>query len=79
MSCRWKDEAGGDEIQIHIAGSLLQLRGKEIRPAVCTDDSKNVLVFNGEIYAGLDVTEDDNDTEALFCALREAHHPPSVL
>jgi len=55
-----------------LVGSLLQMRGREpsAQPLVGSDGS--VLLFNGEIFGGMHVSEDSNDAEVLLSALTEA-------
>lgn len=59
-------------------GSLLQLRGSELMNIPLRDpNSGNILLFNGEIYSGLDnmsSLNEDNDTYKLFLKLNESGH-----
>ncbi|KAK3136838.1 hypothetical protein QOZ80_5BG0443200 [Eleusine coracana subsp. coracana] len=50
-------------------GATLHLRGAEpvVQPLVSTSGS--VLVYNGEIYRGIHIAIDENDTRALFSSL----------
>ncbi|CAI9096453.1 OLC1v1032607C1 [Oldenlandia corymbosa var. corymbosa] len=52
--------------QLHFIGATLQLRG--ISPIVqpLVDSSGNVLVYNGEIFGGICVGNDCNDSEILM-------------
>ena len=58
--------------RIVMAGSLLQMRGARpsAQPLVGADGS--VLLFNGEIFGGIEVSEESNDAVVLLSALVEA-------
>ncbi|RDX85244.1 Asparagine synthetase domain-containing protein 1, partial [Mucuna pruriens] len=62
---------GAQTAKLHFFGATLQLRG--INPLVqpLVDASGNVLVYNGEIFGGLHLTSDCNDTEFLMQTLGE--------
>ncbi|KAL3699321.1 hypothetical protein R1sor_017343 [Riccia sorocarpa] len=51
-------------------GSTLQLRGDHPVQQPLVDSEGNVLVYNGEMFGGLEVMPCDNDTEVLMEALR---------
>ena len=53
-------------------GSLLQLRGREPISTPLYDDNSNVLLWNGEIFGGLDVPIGSSDSHVLFHALTNA-------
>ncbi|XP_043718521.1 asparagine synthetase domain-containing protein 1 isoform X2 [Telopea speciosissima] len=55
--------------ELHFLGATLQLRG--INPVFqpLVDTSSNVLVYNGEIFGGIEVGSDSNDSEVLMDAL----------
>nr|XP_033508036.1 asparagine synthetase domain-containing protein 1 isoform X2 [Nicotiana tomentosiformis] len=59
---------GGKEFtgELQFVGATLQLRG--INPIVqpLTDVSGNILVYNGEIFGGIQMSSDSNDTEILM-------------
>ena len=55
---------------LHLAASLLQLRGSCPSTSPLTDTSGNVLCFNGEVYGGLDIPPGGNDGKCLAAALR---------
>jgi asparagine synthetase B (glutamine-hydrolysing) len=55
---------------LHLAASLLQLRGSTASTSPLQDSSGNVLCFNGEIFGGLQgLQEGGNDGKALLAAL----------
>jgi hypothetical protein len=54
---------------LHLAASLLQLRGSSPSTSPLQDSSGNVLCFNGEVFGGLDVPEGGNDGKCLLAAL----------
>lgn len=55
---------------LELIGASLCLRGRPTRQPFRTQDSKNWLLFNGEIFAGdVNVGNDENDVEALSSAL----------
>ncbi|KND01498.1 uncharacterized protein SPPG_03298 [Spizellomyces punctatus DAOM BR117] len=53
----------GFHAELH--GWTLHLRGKEPVPQPIVDKQGNVLCFNGEVFGGLEVAPDENDTEAF--------------
>ncbi|GMY25837.1 asparagine synthetase domain-containing protein 1-like isoform X1 [Fagus crenata] len=57
------------EAELHFIGATLQLRG--INPIVqpLIDTYGNILVYNGEIFGGIYINSDSNDTEFLMQAL----------
>ncbi|XP_077216962.1 asparagine synthase family protein isoform X1 [Tasmannia lanceolata] len=59
------------DAELHFLGATLQLRGISpvLQPLV--DTSGNLLVFNGEIFGGIDVGSDSNDTEILMRELEK--------
>ncbi|XP_047047855.1 asparagine synthetase domain-containing protein C4F6.11c [Lolium rigidum] len=50
-------------------GATLQLRGAEPVSQPLVAQSGNVLVYNGEIYGGIDIGKDQNDTQSLLSSL----------
>ncbi|KAK3140062.1 hypothetical protein QOZ80_5AG0394980 [Eleusine coracana subsp. coracana] len=72
--CDGGGEDGGrvsDDVaaELIFIGATLHLRGAEpvVQPLVST--SRSVLVYNGEIYRGIHIAIDENDTRALFSSL----------
>eukprot|EP01127_Copromyxa_protea_P021803 TRINITY_DN759_c3_g1_i1.p1 TRINITY_DN759_c3_g1~~TRINITY_DN759_c3_g1_i1.p1 ORF type:complete len:585 (+),score=113.26 TRINITY_DN759_c3_g1_i1:274-2028(+) len=59
------------------AGAVLHIRGPvpQAQPLV---DQGNFLLFNGEVFGGLEVAEHQNDTLALWNCLLECSAPSSV-
>ncbi|XVF43242.1 hypothetical protein PTKIN_Ptkin02bG0024600 [Pterospermum kingtungense] len=61
-------------------GATLQLRGVAPVSQPLVDSSGNVLVYNGEIFGGIEVGSDNNDTEVLMqslgkcCSCRSQEH-----
>eukprot|EP00873_Tetraselmis_striata_P014168 jgi/Tetstr1/434432/TSEL_023532.t1 len=55
-----------------MSGSVLQLRGADAVPSPVADAAGNLLVFNGEVFGGLDMPADGSDTLALSGALGDA-------
>ncbi|KAL5761619.1 hypothetical protein ACOSP7_017883 [Xanthoceras sorbifolium] len=60
-----------NEAQLLFIGATLQLRGliPVVQPLL--DASRNILVYNGEIFGGIHVGSDDNDAEVLMHALAQ--------
>lgn len=52
--------------QLHFLGATLQLRGVNPLVQPLIDSSKNILVYNGEIFGGIDTASDENDGEVLM-------------
>ncbi|KAL2226302.1 asparagine synthetase domain-containing protein 1 [Sesamum indicum] len=65
------DNGCGSELrgELRFIGATLQLRG--VNPVVqpLTDAFGNVLVYNGEIFGGINFSRDSNDTEVLMQSL----------
>ncbi|KAF3431594.1 hypothetical protein FNV43_RR26325 [Rhamnella rubrinervis] len=57
--------------ELHFIGATLQLRGVNpiVQPLI--DTSRNILVYNGEIYGGLHVGSDENDAQILMQTLEK--------
>ncbi|XP_058081896.1 asparagine synthetase domain-containing protein C4F6.11c isoform X2 [Magnolia sinica] len=60
--------------ELHFLGAMLQLRGTSpvLQPLV--DTSGNLLVYNGEIFGGINVGSDSNDGETLMHELEGCCH-----
>ncbi|KAJ6844800.1 asparagine synthetase domain-containing protein 1-like isoform X1 [Iris pallida] len=60
------------DAEVEFLGATLQLRG--ISPVVqpLMDNLGNILVYNGEIFGGIDVSTNGNDSEALLDSLRRS-------
>ncbi|KAG0501524.1 hypothetical protein HPP92_001596 [Vanilla planifolia] len=71
---------GGDGVksvaQLDFIGSTLQHRGLSPVSQPLADTSGNILVYNGEIFGGLYVIDDSNDSEALLHALKNCGSDP---
>ncbi|KAF7131758.1 hypothetical protein RHSIM_Rhsim09G0126700 [Rhododendron simsii] len=68
----WKDNGFNKRecvAELYFIGATLQLRG--VKPIVqpLVDASGNILVYNGEIFGGIDVSIDSNDAEVLMESL----------
>lgn len=50
-------------------GATLHLRGAKLVSQPLVAPTGSVLVYNGEIYGGIQVADDENDTQALFTSL----------
>ena len=62
-----------DGVQLHLAASLLQLRGVHAASAPLQAPSTgSVLCFNGEVFGGLEVPPGRNDGDVLLHALEES-------
>ncbi|CAK0764618.1 hypothetical protein CVIRNUC_003176 [Coccomyxa viridis] len=75
LQSRGPDAQSSDEVRLRsgatlvLQASLLQLRGRTPTTPVHKDSSGNILLFNGEIFGGLDVPGGRNDAQALLEAL----------
>ncbi|KAF3777581.1 Asparagine synthetase domain-containing protein 1 [Nymphaea thermarum] len=56
--------------EMHFIGATLQLRGTDPVHQPLADDFGNILVYNGEIFGGIDVGSKANDSEILMLALQ---------
>ncbi|XP_044491025.1 asparagine synthetase domain-containing protein 1 isoform X2 [Mangifera indica] len=59
------------QVELLFIGATLQLRGVNPISQPLQDSSKNILVYNGEIFGGIHVESDSNDTEVLLQALEQ--------
>ncbi|PKA53962.1 hypothetical protein AXF42_Ash011442 [Apostasia shenzhenica] len=62
-------------VQLDFIGATLQLRGSSPVHQPLVDASGNLLVYNGEIFGGVQFTEDSNDSEVLLHALERCCTP----
>uniref|UniRef100_A0A0E0FDE2 Asparagine synthetase domain-containing protein n=1 Tax=Oryza meridionalis TaxID=40149 RepID=A0A0E0FDE2_9ORYZ len=65
---------GGDvgDTELCFIGATLQLRGAEPISQPMVGQSGSVLVYNGEIYGGVHVADDQNDTQSLLSSLESS-------
>ena len=61
----------GNDCELELVGSLLQIRGGTAYTIPIEDEKGNVLLMNGEIYDGLDVPSGESDSLRLARALPE--------
>ncbi|KAG0589479.1 hypothetical protein KC19_1G023200 [Ceratodon purpureus] len=64
-----KDAVPGPCIKIDFVGALLSLRGDRPVSQPLKDSAGNILIYNGEIFGGLQVQPGENDTLVLMAAL----------
>ncbi|CAI2174150.1 8408_t:CDS:10 [Funneliformis geosporum] len=61
-------------INLIFYGAALHLRGPTVNKQPLIDnDEQDVLLWNGEIFNGIEVPPGENDTKYLFAALKESH------
>ncbi|EEF50737.1 asparagine synthetase, putative [Ricinus communis] len=61
--------SANEEPCLHFVGATLQLRGLYPVTQPFLDSSKNILIYNGEIFGGIHVGSDSNDGEMLMRTL----------
>ncbi|KAF8776687.1 hypothetical protein HU200_003415 [Digitaria exilis] len=66
---RKANSGDGSVAELLFIGATLHLRGAEPVAQPLVSPSGSVLVYNGEIYGGIEVADDENDTQALFSSL----------
>ncbi|KAI8579058.1 hypothetical protein K450DRAFT_243652 [Umbelopsis ramanniana AG] len=64
-------DSTGNEVQMVFFGAVLHLRGKENVPQPLVDERKDVLCWNGEIFGGIEVKPEENDTQMLMRELEQ--------
>ncbi|KAM0872361.1 hypothetical protein ACQ4PT_038790 [Festuca glaucescens] len=71
VGCDRGDGVGGSvgATVLCFIGATLQLRGAEPVSQPLVAQSGNVLVYNGEIYGGIDIGKDQNDTQSFLSSL----------
>ena len=55
--------------RLSFTSSVLHLRGSHVVRQPISNDSGDVLCWNGEAWSGLNIDEAENDTAALFAVL----------
>ncbi|GHJ86402.1 hypothetical protein NliqN6_2804 [Naganishia liquefaciens] len=69
-----------DTIRLRFVSSVLALRGDHVARQPLVGKSGNVLCWNGQIFEGMDIALEQNDTEMLFQALENrTDHTDSLL
>ena len=66
---------------LSLVGAVLHLRGKEGEPTAqpARDADDNLLLWNGEVFGGLDVPDGSSDTRAVLSALASGRAVIDVL
>jgi asparagine synthetase B (glutamine-hydrolysing) len=59
----------GHTVEVKLAASVLGLRGQEVTAQPLENDDA-VLGWNGQVFQGMDIGLDENDTTKLFERLR---------
>lgn len=72
---RWQHCGAVDDtvLEVTLASSVLGLRGRLTSQPLIGE--RGVLAWNGQVFSGLDMSLDDNDTRRIFAEL-EAGVPP---
>eukprot|EP00803_Ostreobium_quekettii_P010644 evm.model.scf_78.13 EVM.evm.TU.scf_78.13 scf_78:150143-155524(-) len=79
-SCGVEKISLGTNCELELTGCLLHIRGQSPCPLPLRDVQGNVLLFNGEVFDGLDVASEESDTFRLAEALRACDDDvPSLL
>ncbi|XP_050402264.1 asparagine synthetase domain-containing protein 1 [Patella vulgata] len=60
-----------NDFHLQLAGYVLHLRGQPT-PQPLTNKDGDSLLWNGEIFGGIEVKEEENDTQVLFSRLTES-------
>ncbi|OWF47276.1 Asparagine synthetase domain-containing protein 1 [Mizuhopecten yessoensis] len=71
-------DVGSKGRQLFLQGHVLHLRG-ELTPQPLQDHHGNMLLWNGEIFGGLEVGEGENDTQVLLRELSGSTDPCHLL
>ncbi|GAB4829046.1 hypothetical protein Ancab_018705 [Ancistrocladus abbreviatus] len=69
--------------EMHFIGAVLQLRGVSPIMQPLVDASENVLVYNGEIFGGIEISSSSNDAEIIMqllgnCCCCDSHPEMSM-
>lgn len=70
-------QAGGGEVLVTLGSSVLGLRGHGVtaQPLI---GKRGVSAWNGQVFDGLEVHTDENDTRKLFDRLERGEDPDKV-
>ncbi|GAB5586427.1 Asparagine synthetase domain-containing protein 1 [Umbelopsis nana] len=60
-----------NELTMQFFGAVLHLRGPQTVPQPLVDKRQDVLCWNGEIFGGIEVDADENDTQMLMRELEQ--------
>ncbi|KZT58497.1 hypothetical protein CALCODRAFT_494755 [Calocera cornea HHB12733] len=71
-------ECPGGKVELTFFSSVLHLRGKEVTKQPFVSEDGDVFCWNGEVFEGLDIGEEENDGALLFRALSAAQDPRDV-
>ncbi|XP_006823674.1 asparagine synthetase domain-containing protein 1-like, partial [Saccoglossus kowalevskii] len=63
---------------INFSGHVLHLRGS-LTPQPLQDQSGNILLWNGEIFGGINVSEGSNDGDVLLASLKKCNENEELL
>ncbi|GFO10837.1 asparagine synthetase domain-containing protein 1 [Plakobranchus ocellatus] len=66
------------DLNAFMQGCVLHLRGR-LTPQPVTSSKGNILLWNGEIFYGIEVSEEENDTQVLSNMLDSCRSQESVL
>lgn len=69
---------GAQRLEVKLASSVLGLRGRGITPQPLQNNDA-VLAWNGQVFQGLSIGPDENDTTKLFEQLQNGESPLDVL
>ncbi|XP_078177669.1 asparagine synthase family protein isoform X3 [Carex rostrata] len=64
-----KEKKKGCDVELCLIGAELQLRGVNAISQPLISPSGNILIFNGEIFGGIEVPHEKNDAESLLYEL----------
>ncbi|KAI8969063.1 asparagine synthase-domain-containing protein [Mycotypha africana] len=80
LECVQLETEGSRTLLLRFFSTVLHLRGTEISPQPkYNKDSGNILCWNGEIFGGIEVGQEENDTNVLMNHLENAKNEKDIL
>ncbi|CAG8581674.1 17198_t:CDS:10 [Cetraspora pellucida] len=67
-----------NNIKLDFFGAVLHLRGKSVIKQPLIDSDQNILLWNGEIFDGLEVPFGENDTICLATVLKDSENVSEI-
>ncbi|KXN73002.1 hypothetical protein CONCODRAFT_15808 [Conidiobolus coronatus NRRL 28638] len=67
------------DLKPNVGGFVLHLRGTEVTPQPMSNDEGDWMAFNGEIFGGINISIDQNDTKIIFQKLASCSNSDDII